>query len=215
MMACICSCFQDKDPEEILDGPSHRNISHHNSPIHNFFEKYASFFCKGQMNAPPSSHQEVASSTRNGAAETILSPPTTLAFHSDLRQANMQWDGLVTGHQKGAGVLHSETQLRGNSIQIGQDLVTQSDCGEKSKKCHSDSPKKISLKNREAGYVYDHALQEEEDVCPTCLEEYTPENPKIVTHCSHHYHLSCIYEWMERSETCPVCCQVLTFDETK
>lgn len=39
MMACICSCFQDKDPEEILDGSSHRNISHHNSPIHNFFEK--------------------------------------------------------------------------------------------------------------------------------------------------------------------------------
>ena len=39
MMACICSCFQDKDPEEILDGSSHRNISHHNSPIHKFFDK--------------------------------------------------------------------------------------------------------------------------------------------------------------------------------
>nr|POF12409.1 e3 ubiquitin-protein ligase [Quercus suber] len=141
------SCFQDKDPEEILDGSSHRNISHHNSHIHNFFEKYASFFCNGQMNVPPSSHQEDTKKVQ--------------AF------------------------------------------------------CTVKHNSEISLKNREAGYIYDHALQEEEDVCPTCLEEYTPENPKIVTHCSHHYHLSCIYEWMERSETCPVCCQVLTFDETK
>lgn len=43
------------------------------------------------------------------------------------------------------------------------------------------------------------------------LTEYTPENPKILTQCSHPYHLSCIYEWMERSETCPVCCQVNNF----
>lgn len=38
--------------------------------------------------------------------------------------------------------------------------------------------------------------------------DYTPENPKIITKCSHHFHLSCIYEWMERSETCPVCGKV-------
>ncbi|KAF9624430.1 hypothetical protein IFM89_011438 [Coptis chinensis] len=37
------------------------------------------------------------------------------------------------------------------------------------------------------------------------LAEYTPENPKIITRCSHHFHLGCIYEWMERSESCPVC----------
>lgn len=43
--------------------------------------------------------------------------------------------------------------------------------------------------------------------CPTCLEEYDEENPKIVTKCEHHFHLSCILEWMERSDTCPVCDQ--------
>ncbi|KAK2984553.1 hypothetical protein RJ640_018931, partial [Escallonia rubra] len=48
---------------------------------------------------------------------------------------------------------------------------------------------------------------EEEDVCPTCLEEYDAENPKIITKCEHHFHLSCILEWMERSDTCPVCDQ--------
>ncbi|KAJ0665943.1 putative transcription factor C2H2 family [Helianthus annuus] len=45
--------------------------------------------------------------------------------------------------------------------------------------------------------------------CPTCLEEYDEENPKIITKCEHHFHLSCILEWMERSDTCPVCDQVM------
>jgi RING-H2 zinc finger domain len=40
--------------------------------------------------------------------------------------------------------------------------------------------------------------------------EYTEENPKIVAKCSHHFHLSCIYEWMERSDYCPVCGKVLS-----
>lgn len=40
------------------------------------------------------------------------------------------------------------------------------------------------------------------------LAEYTSENPKIVTKCSHHFHLGCIYEWMERSDNCPVCGKV-------
>ncbi|XP_021905359.1 E3 ubiquitin-protein ligase At3g02290-like [Carica papaya] len=48
---------------------------------------------------------------------------------------------------------------------------------------------------------------------PLCTE-YTPENPKIMTKCSHHFHLGCIYEWMERSDSCPVCGKVMVFDET-
>lgn len=39
--------------------------------------------------------------------------------------------------------------------------------------------------------------------------EYTSENPKIMTKCSHHFHLGCIYEWMERSDSCPVCGKVI------
>jgi len=41
------------------------------------------------------------------------------------------------------------------------------------------------------------------------LAEYTKENPKIMTKCSHHFHLGCIYEWMERSDNCPVCGKVI------
>ncbi|CAA0813627.1 RING-H2 finger B1A [Striga hermonthica] len=54
--------------------------------------------------------------------------------------------------------------------------------------------------------------EEEEDVCPTCLEEYDSENPKIVTKCNHHFHLSCILEWQERSDTCPVCDQEMIYE---
>ncbi|KAL3635590.1 hypothetical protein CASFOL_020137 [Castilleja foliolosa] len=58
-------------------------------------------------------------------------------------------------------------------------------------------------------------LLDEEDVCPTCFEEYDEENPKMVTKCEHHFHLACILEWMERSDTCPVCDQEMIFSPVK
>ncbi|KAE9605389.1 putative transcription factor C2H2 family [Lupinus albus] len=72
------------------------------------------------------------------------------------------------------------------------------------------SPKKPELsKSNEP-----HALAtEEEDVCPICLEEYDVENPKNLTNCDHQFHLSCILEWMERSDSCPICDQDMIFDE--
>ncbi|XP_004510768.1 probable E3 ubiquitin-protein ligase RHB1A [Cicer arietinum] len=56
-------------------------------------------------------------------------------------------------------------------------------------------------------------VTEEEDVCPICLEEYDVENPKSFTKCEHHFHLACILEWMERSDSCPICDQEMIFDE--
>ncbi|XVE73835.1 hypothetical protein DITRI_Ditri11bG0150600 [Diplodiscus trichospermus] len=55
---------------------------------------------------------------------------------------------------------------------------------------------------------------EEEEACPICLEEYDTENPKLITKCEHHFHLSCILEWMERSDTCPICDQEMIIDQT-
>ncbi|XP_034926383.1 probable E3 ubiquitin-protein ligase RHB1A isoform X4 [Populus alba] len=54
----------------------------------------------------------------------------------------------------------------------------------------------------------------EEDACPICLEEYDLENPKHITKCKHHFHLSCILEWMERSDICPICDQEVIIDHT-
>lgn len=38
--------------------------------------------------------------------------------------------------------------------------------------------------------------------------DYDAENPRIMTKCEHHFHMSCILEWMERSDTCAICDQV-------
>ncbi|XP_066332926.1 probable E3 ubiquitin-protein ligase RHB1A [Miscanthus floridulus] len=73
------------------------------------------------------------------------------------------------------------------------------------------SPKVDEFESCEKGAPKDKA--DEEDVCPICLEEYDEENPRSVTKCEHHFHLCCILEWMERSETCPVCDQVTLIDE--
>ena len=39
------------------------------------------------------------------------------------------------------------------------------------------------------------------------------ENPKIFTNCHHHFHLSCIYEWLNRKQTCPICGTRMLFEE--
>ena len=39
------------------------------------------------------------------------------------------------------------------------------------------------------------------------------ENPKIWTACGHHFHLACIYEWLERKQTCPLCDTPMGFEE--
>ncbi|KAL4432534.1 hypothetical protein ABPG77_000471 [Micractinium sp. CCAP 211/92] len=58
-----------------------------------------------------------------------------------------------------------------------------------------------------------HLGEEEEDICPTCLDPYTEDNPKVLTRCGHAFHLPCLYEWLERSETCPVCERPMQFEE--
>ncbi|XP_078148396.1 putative E3 ubiquitin-protein ligase RHB1A isoform X1 [Carex rostrata] len=76
----------------------------------------------------------------------------------------------------------------------GQDLE-KSDCKEKAKQMES------------------LPLAEDEDDCPICLEEYDKENPRYFTRCEHEFHLACLLDWMERSETCPVCDQILMIEE--
>ncbi|PRQ29514.1 putative transcription factor C2H2 family [Rosa chinensis] len=46
-------------------------------------------------------------------------------------------------------------------------------------------------------------VTEEEDVGPDCMEEYDEENLRSATKYDHHFHLACILEWMERSDSCP------------
>jgi RING-H2 zinc finger domain len=41
----------------------------------------------------------------------------------------------------------------------------------------------------------------------------TAENPKIESKCGHHFHLSCIFEWLNVRQTCPVCSRKMEFEE--
>lgn len=63
--------------------------------------------------------------------------------------------------------------------------------------------------------VYDLLDNEEEDVCPTCLENYSADNPQIVAECGHAFHLQCIVEWETRSGStyCPICAKPMQYKE--
>lgn len=77
----------------------------------------------------------------------------------------------------------------------------------------SDNLEKSLITKAQSIFYEEFPSPDDEDVCPTCLEEYEPENPKIVAECSHHFHLSCIYDWMERSDKCPICFRMMVFSE--
>lgn len=63
--------------------------------------------------------------------------------------------------------------------------------------------------------VYNLVDDEDEDLCPTCLEPYTEDNPKITSDCSHSYHLQCILQWQTRSGSnyCPICAKPMHYQE--
>ncbi|GLI64473.1 hypothetical protein VaNZ11_007747 [Volvox africanus] len=67
------------------------------------------------------------------------------------------------------------------------------------------SPRESPDRNCEIGAAFGPVQDEDDDFCPTCLEAYTSENPKIFTECGHHFHMPCIYAWLERKDTCPMC----------
>ncbi|KAK7199176.1 Zinc finger C3HC4 type (RING finger) containing protein [Novymonas esmeraldas] len=50
------------------------------------------------------------------------------------------------------------------------------------------------------------AASDDADVCCICLEEYTSDNPMFRGACQHHFHLPCLMEWKQRSNSCPMCC---------
>lgn len=63
--------------------------------------------------------------------------------------------------------------------------------------------------------VYNLLEDEQEDVCPTCLETYAKDNPKISSNCGHSFHLQCIVAWETTSGSrfCPICAKVMQYVE--
>ncbi|KAK2975942.1 hypothetical protein RJ640_008042 [Escallonia rubra] len=153
--------------------------------------RWGALFCNRGMLAVPTSDQVPSSNSTVAAqisSDTDRSQNIPLANDTSPRYRQPNQDDVVTSF---GGNTRVESYGEGGS-----------------KEWNSESPVGVLVAKVVAEVAYVLASEDEEDVCPTCLEEYTEENPRINTKCSHHYHLGCIYEWMERKETCPVCGKV-------
>ncbi|XP_010525134.1 PREDICTED: E3 ubiquitin-protein ligase At3g02290 isoform X1 [Tarenaya hassleriana] len=226
-MGSISSCFRVEDFEEHVNSSSsvYRNCPCLRCLVHNFLNVYifprsvtSSLEGFGSITSSTASHD-------NFLTDTFPSTPRPLPYDTDPRYfLPSQRDSLVSRREKGSGHSHEEWEpLRSDSNVdsesfglggIGSKWVSKSVPEDGSKEGYSKSTLRIMQSKTTAGNETMYVLSEDEDVCPTYLEEYTVENPKIVTKCSHHFHLGCIYEWMERSENCPVCGKVMEFNET-
>ncbi|KAJ4707240.1 E3 ubiquitin-protein ligase [Melia azedarach] len=225
-MGSVCCCLHVEDFEDYMNPNSsvYRNCMCLSCFVQNFVNVYTSLFRRGEMHSVPSSIQGAASMTSTASLDNSLSdmyrsPPRPLPYDADPRYFRLQQDCLVSRREKGSSQFHEESEpLRGDDDVDSESLSAGGKWNDSSyedgSKEHSKSSPRLSSAKATAGIGYIYSPSEDEDVCPTCLEEYTPENPKIVTKCSHHFHLGCIYEWMERSENCPVCGKVMVFDET-
>lgn len=220
-MGSVCCCLSTDELEDYVNrnNSAYGNCVCLNCFVQNFLNAYTAIFRRGEVHSLPSSIQGAASMTSaasldNSLSDMYHSPPRPLPYDVDPRRFRS------SRPDKGSSHLNEESEpLRGDVDGDQESLSSggkwnESSCEDASKEYKSKSSVRLSSANNttRAGLVY--ASSEEDDVCPTCLEEYTEENPRILTKCSHHFHLSCIYEWKERSENCPVCEKVMVFDET-
>ncbi|THU59710.1 hypothetical protein C4D60_Mb07t04910 [Musa balbisiana] len=184
---------------------------------------YGAMFQRLDGRSVPSQIQAATSSTSTTAGNTYDNSlceshhlvPRPLPYEADPRYAR---EGLISRREKSMSHLQEDLQtLRRNgsssaveTLAAVRKRIAETEAGQKL--THAESEKNLAAKTRDTGFVF--TTSEDEDVCPTCLEEYSSENPKIVAKCSHHFHLSCIYEWMERSDSCPVCGKEMEFCES-
>lgn len=196
-MGSVCCCLSVEDFEDYVNPNS--SVYRNCVCLGCFLENLLSVFRRGEGHSVASS---VAGSTES-LADMYRSPPRPLPYDADPRYVRLQRDGLVSRRDKASSHDSEPLTDKWNDDQDASDHLWS-----KSSSLRLSSAAAATT----LGNVY--TSPEEEDVCPTCLEEYSPENPKITTKCAHHFHLGCIYEWMERSDSCPVCGKVMVFDES-
>lgn len=178
---------------------------------------------------PLSSHHDTVAALSTGllvntnletsSPDTYRPPPPPLPYDANLGRPLTQLSNVEVCSNKNDESVHTadieivQETISGNDIleTVDEDLK-KSDC-KVQKDTELDSSTDIEVELEKSGELKKSSeplvLVVEE--CPTCLEEYDDDNPKIITKCEHHFHLACILEWMERSDTCPVCDQEMIF----
>ncbi|KAK1297249.1 E3 ubiquitin-protein ligase [Acorus calamus] len=226
-MGSVCCCLRVDDIDE-MNNPVYRHCICLRCFIQPFFTAYTALSHRGEDRMVSPSIQGSTSFASAGQVsnspdnfpDTYRSPPRPLPYDADPHCCSLQRDGLILRREKSSSHTHEESEpLRRNSdsgLEPAENVSKKkvSDYEGESKVCRSESSLKHLPVEVASDISYIISSSEDEDVCPTCLEEYTLENPRIVTQCAHHFHLGCIYEWMERSETCPVCGKTMVFDES-
>eukprot|EP00252_Welwitschia_mirabilis_P015275 TRINITY_DN3355_c0_g1_i2.p1 TRINITY_DN3355_c0_g1~~TRINITY_DN3355_c0_g1_i2.p1 ORF type:complete len:224 (-),score=42.34 TRINITY_DN3355_c0_g1_i2:199-870(-) len=222
-MGSLCCCISREDLEEYASYPSGRIYQHCfclRCCIRHILSMYSAIFYRvdahGGASASASAGLLGISSPDSSPPDTFRPPPRPLPYDVDTRYVCLQRDGL-TRREKTYLYEESESGCR-ESDACGETLtILQKRTGIEGEQtkgyCTETSEKHLSAKSL-LSVESVVALVEDEDVCPTCLDEYTTENPKISTQCGHHFHLGCIYEWMERSDNCPVCGKEMVFSES-
>ncbi|CAN6726807.1 unnamed protein product [Malus baccata var. baccata] len=224
---CCCPCGEEFEEYALPSNSIYRHCSCLRYFFHQLFTGYNAPFQRLDGRAPslPIQGATLASSgvgttlQNNPLNDTQLSVSRPTPFDADQRYSRLQRDGLVSRREKSMTHLQEDAQQlrRGSSgtesLGFGKKWNgddTEEDCtfGQ------SETLEKALATKLAYGLTYVQPSSEDEDVCPTCLDEYTSENPKIITRCSHHFHLGCIYEWLERSESCPICGKEMEFCES-
>lgn len=226
-MGCVSSCFlvEGNNDHEHPNASGSRYCVCLRCLAQQLTSAYAVLFRRGVAHVAPLSLQgraplvSASVDEDSSISNTYRAPPRPLPYDDPrCSPLHRQREGFMPRHDKASRHSHEES---GPPSRNGTDIESEGmDDGHNcsiyagSKLCLSESSVKHQALEVVNGEAYNFFSSEEEDVCPTCLEEYTLENPRITLQCSHDYHLGCIYEWMERSQACPVCGKMMMFKET-
>ncbi|XP_068646246.1 probable E3 ubiquitin-protein ligase RHB1A isoform X2 [Aristolochia californica] len=144
--------------------------------------------------------------------DTYRPQPAPLPYDADLRPQHQAMIGRLENAMDKDAQSARET-LSGCSLEslLASEDLKESDPKSKTA-CPPGTPKTLELEPSKENESIIPATNDE-DVCPTCLEDYDEENPRILTKCEHHFHLACILEWRERSDTCPICDREMVIDQ--
>lgn len=219
-MNAICCCQCGDDFEEFPTNAIYRHCLCLRFFFHQLFTGYGALFqrIEGLPVSSTSSVQGTSSSSSVGfSTPTSLNDENAtrpLPYDAENRFTRLQ-RGLVSRREKTMTHYQEDSQSGMEIMDFAKRRLGGADSADQdaSKSGNLESLEKSLKVKASEGLLYEQT-SDSEDVCPTCLEEYNLENPKIVTQCSHHFHLGCIYEWMERSDTCPMCGKVMEFCES-
>ncbi|XP_075477268.1 putative E3 ubiquitin-protein ligase RHB1A isoform X2 [Primulina tabacum] len=212
MGGCCCSSRK----HQFHGTPVYYYVSH---LIYQSYQPYFEFFLLNVNSIPqyPRGSEEHDSLTSHDGMATVRASALLIDVNLNMSTpdtyrsppAPLPYD-LVYGRPESTDPESGEVTLSARTLEKPGCIVFKEANSLKESEILSVSPKKVDLEFLKSEPLT--VSTDEDDTCPTCLEEYDKENPKILTECSHHFHLSCILEWKERSNMCPICDQEMIYE---